>query len=315
MDKRIRRNEFCVIGLPRCDFVFSSTRTCFVGYAFRESTLEMNILRNLLGTRGIQAVEAAEALAPGQSAFCAKICSKIIVSQFCVVLVNNDIVNGAEIPNANVNMEYGLMLGFNKYVIPFQRESQTLPFNVAGLDTVKYSNQSFELKASRAIDTAIAATSQDAPSQFSPDQIISAFVLSKRLLFVPLTNEGDKNLFQFGQPLGFNLLMTFDGMRYVFFGNFTALRPEIALWRLRTLADIIRERVASLPQRLSMGMIADPKALTNVERFLNDLQIWLLLTSDDDREIAKQAIQTSPVGVPVQVLSLSEIRSTLQNIG
>jgi hypothetical protein len=268
-----------------------------------------------LGTRGIQAVEAAEALAPGQSAFCAKICSKIIVSQFCVVLVNNDIVNGAEIPNANVNMEYGLMLGFNKYVIPFQRESQTLPFNVAGLDTVKYSNQSFELKASRAIDTAIAATSQDAPSQFSPDQIISAFVLSKRLLFVPLTNEGDKNLFQFGQPLGFNLLMTFDGMRYVFFGNFTALRPEIALWRLRTLADIIRERVASLPQRLSMGMIADPKALTNVERFLNDLQIWLLLTSDDDREIAKQAIQTSPVGVPVQVLSLSEIRSTLQNIG
>jgi hypothetical protein len=40
---------------------------------------------------------------------------------------------GAEIPNANVTMKYGLMLGFNKYVIPFQRASQQLPFNVSGL--------------------------------------------------------------------------------------------------------------------------------------------------------------------------------------
>ena len=51
MDKRIRRNEICVIGLPRCDFVFSSTRSCFIGYGFKESTLEMTILKKLLQTR------------------------------------------------------------------------------------------------------------------------------------------------------------------------------------------------------------------------------------------------------------------------
>ena len=133
--------------MPRCDYVFSSTRNCFIGYSFKESTLETSILRNSLDRRGIEPVEAAGALAPGQNAFCAKICSKIIVSQFCIILINNDIVNGAEIPNANVNMEYGMMLGFNKFVIPFQRESQRLPFNVAGLDTVKYSAESFERKA------------------------------------------------------------------------------------------------------------------------------------------------------------------------
>src|SRR5713101_3924198 len=166
MDKRIRRNELCVIGLPRCDFVFSSTRTCFIGYGFAQSALEMAILRNLLGARGIEAVEAGGTLAPGQNAFCAKICSKIIVAQFCIILMNNDIKNGAEIPNANVNMEYGLMLGFNKYVIPFQRESQALPFNVAGLDTVKYSNQNFERKASEAIDAAITTTQQGAMPAF-----------------------------------------------------------------------------------------------------------------------------------------------------
>jgi hypothetical protein len=82
MDKSIRLNQICVIGLPRCDFVFSSTRTCFIAYGFRDSALEMGILRHLLEDRGIQPIEAGGALAPGQNAFCAKICSKIITSQF-----------------------------------------------------------------------------------------------------------------------------------------------------------------------------------------------------------------------------------------
>src|SRR5262249_5756964 len=147
MDKRIRRNELCVIGLPRCDFVFSSTITCFIGYGFTESALELTILKHLLSDRGIEPVEAGGMLAPAQNAFCAKICSKIITSQFCVILLNNDVRNNTEVPNANVSMEYGLMLGFNKYVIPFQQQAQKLPFNVAGLDTVKYTNETFEAKA------------------------------------------------------------------------------------------------------------------------------------------------------------------------
>jgi hypothetical protein len=186
MDKKIRLNEICVIGLPRCDFVFSSTRSCFIAYGFRDSTLEMTILRHLLEDRGIQPVEAGGALAPGQNAFCAKICSKIITSQFCVVLINHEELEGREIPNANVNMEYGLMLGFNKYVIPFQRASQHLPFNVAALDTVKYDDADFERRAAAAIDQAIQQTQQDSPTTIPPDQILSAFLLNKKVLVTPL---------------------------------------------------------------------------------------------------------------------------------
>ena len=40
-------------------------------------------------------------------------------------------------------------------LIPFQRESHSLPFNVAGLDTVKYNNNDFAVKATNAIDIAI----------------------------------------------------------------------------------------------------------------------------------------------------------------
>lgn len=313
MDKRLRRNEICIIGLPRCDFAFSSTRTCFIGYGFAQSTLEMTILRNLLEKRGIEAVEAAGLLAPAQNAFCAKICSKIIVSQFCIILLNNDIKHDQEVPNANVNMEYGLMLGFNKYVIPFQRKTQELPFNVAGLDTIKYSNESFEREAANAIDGAIAATIQDSTPTISPDQVLEAFLLSNQLLIVPLTTDGDRVLFQLGQPLGFNLLMTFGGMHYRYFGNFTALRPETVLWRIRTLENIIKERLTSLPERIKLGMTT-PEAKVTLEMIFGGLKNLLLVTSDDDRQTIEDTLQREPTHWPVQVLSLNDIGSALQNI-
>jgi hypothetical protein len=315
MDKRIRRNELCVIGLPRCDFVFSSTRTCFIGYGFAESALEKTILRTLLSDRGIQPVEAGGIMAPGQNAFCAKICSRIVVSQFCIILLNNDVKNGAETPNANVNMEYGLMLGFNKYVIPFQRESQTLPFNVAGLDTVKYTNQSFERLAAQAIETAIVATTQESTPTISPDQILEAFLLAKRLLVVPILTDGDRNLFELGRPLGFNMLMTFDGLSYSYFGNFTTLRPETVLWRLRTLEEIIQERIASIPKRITMGMTFDAKELAALETLFSKMQIMLLVTSNEHKISIQDAITAKPGKWPVQIFSMDDIAGAVQGIG
>lgn len=315
MDKRIRRNERCVIGLPRCDFVFSSTRTAFVGYGFAQSSLEMAILRSLLEKRGMQLVEAGGTLAPGQNAFCAKICSKIILSQFCIILLNNDLKNNIEIPNANVNMEYGLMLGFNKYVLPFQRQTQDLPFNVAGLDTVKYTNEDFEPKAAKAIDIAIEATTQDEVAIINPDQILESFLLSQRLLLVPLNSEGDRNLYELGRPLGFNLLSSFDGLNYSYFGNFTALRPEAVLWRLRTLVDILNERMGSVPERMKMGFPGiTPASLQILEKFMRQMQFMLLVTADDNKAIIEQELGDKPIKWPVKVFSLSQIETDLRGL-
>jgi hypothetical protein len=282
MDKTIRRNEICIIGLPRCDFVFSSTRTCFIAYGFQESPLEMNILRRIIEERGIQAVEACGALAPAQNAFCAKICSKIITAQFCAVLLNNDESEGREIPNANVNMEYGLILGFNKYVIPFQRASQKLPFNVAGLDTIKYSNIDFERLAGSAVDQAIRETRQDAPPPFSPDQVLEVFLLTKKALITPINSDGDRNIYQIGAPLGFNLLNDFSGMNYMYLGNFTALRPEVIVWRTKLLTEILDGRLASLDVKVSAGIATEAQARI-LEDLLAQLQIWLVVTSNTRR--------------------------------
>ena len=312
MDKRIRRNEICVIGLPRCDFVFSSTRCCFIGYGFRESNLEMALLRHLLTDRGIEPVEAGGTLAPGQNAFCVKICSKIITSQFCIILLNHDIREGIEIPNANVNMEYGIMLGFNKYVIPFQRQSETLPFNVAGLDTVKYTSENFETKARKAIDLAIAATTQEATSSMSQDQILETFLLSQQLLVAPVDSAGDRVLFEMGRPLGFYLLMTFDGLQYVYFGNFTTLRADAVLWRIRTLSQILTARVGSLEDRIKLGILKLEGERWPFAELMAKTRIWVLVTSEEDKLTVMRALASEGLPWKVKVFSISEIESSLQ---
>jgi len=313
MDKSIRRNEICIIGLPRCDFVFSSTRTCFIAYGFNESVLEMTILQNSLEKRGILAVEAGGSLAPGQSAFCAKICSKIITSQFCIVLINNEEVDGKEIPNANVNMEYGLMLGFNKCVIPFQRASQVLPFNVAGLDTIKYKDRNFENMASKAFDQAIVDTNQDASQQVTPDQILDVFLLTKKALITPIHTEGDRNIYLIGAPLGFNLLNDFSGLNYMYFGNFTALRPEVVLWRLQILREIIDGRRASLATRIALGFATEEQG-QKFDELMARFQIWVVLTSDEDKKIVEQALNDSHLGYDTKVFSLADIQSDLEKL-
>jgi Predicted nucleotide-binding protein containing TIR-like domain len=311
MDKTIRKNEICIIGLPRCDFVFSSTRSCFIAYGFRDSTLEMTILRHLLEQKGIVPVEAGGSLAPGQHAFCAKICSKIITSQFCIVLINNEETERGEIPNANVNMEYGLMLGFNKYIIPFQRASQTLPFNIAGLDTIKYNNQDFERLASTAIEQAIQETRQDAPQTLPVDQGIGTFLLAKGAIITNVNNPGDRDIYQLGAPLGFNLLNDFTGMRYTFLGNFTTLRPETVVWRINMLTQILEERRASIGMRVKVGLIQEPQVEV-LNNFFSGVQIWILVTSDADKTAVQTALQIREP--PIQVFSLDDVRVELERL-
>lgn len=312
MDKTIRRNEICVIGLPRCDFVFSSTRTCFIAYGFQDSPLEMTILRRVLEERSIQAIEAGGALAPAQNAFCAKICSKIITSQFCAVLINNEESEGREIPNANVNMEYGLMLGFNKYVIPFQRAAQRLPFNVAGLDTIKYSDADFERLAANAVDQAIRETQQDAPPPFSPGQILDVFLLTKKALVTPINTEGDRNFFQIGSPLGFNLLNDFTGLNYMYFGNFTALRPEVIVWRVKMLTEILDGRRATLDSRVSAGIATEAQARL-LDEILGRLEIWIFVTANADRAAVSAALGSSQYRV--EVFSVADVNTELEKLG
>ena len=76
-----------------------------------------------------------------------------------------------------------VLVGFSKdldtqnlNVIPFQKHDQKLPFNVAGLDTIKYSAKNFERRAKEAIGQAIEATKQIPTTQDSVDQVMGTFI-------------------------------------------------------------------------------------------------------------------------------------------
>lgn len=314
MDNTIRRNEKCIIGLPRCDFVFSSTRRCFIAYGFEESPFEMREIKRLLEERNIQPVEAGGSLAPAQNAFCAKICSQIITAQFCIVLLNNEEDGEQEIPNANVNMEYGLMLGFNKYIIPFQRASQKLPFNVAGLDTVKYSNTNFERLAAAAIDQAIRDTQQDDTPTISLDQKLETFLLSKGMLIVSTDAQGERDLIRLGSPLGFLLLNDFTGMKYVYFGIFTSLRLETVVWRVNKLDEIFEGRVSSFDERITYG-IATEDQVVMTKKLIKAFEIWVLITSDDDKKAVHEALAQVSLHYSIQVFSLDDVERDFTSMG
>jgi hypothetical protein len=208
-------------------------------------------------------------------------------------------------------MEYGLMLGFNKYVIPFQRASQRLPFNVAGLDTVKYTNSEFERLATQAIEQAIRETQQDAPQPLPTDQGLGMFLLTKKALVTPINTEGDRNMLQMGLPLGFNLLNDFTAINYMFLGNFTPLRPEVIVWRVNMLTKILDERRATLGWRVKAGIVSETHAQM-MEEILGKLQIWILVTSDADKSSVEAELRGTKY--PVEAFSLDNVRSELEKL-
>lgn len=308
MDNRIRKNEICIIGLPRCDYVFSSTRSCFIAYGFEDSPLEMNIVKSILESKGIEAFEAGGKVVPAQSAFCAKICSKIITSQFCIVLLNNRVNKSIEIPNANVNMEYGLMLAFNKYVIPFQRKNQKLPFNVAGLDTIKYDDKDFERLAKVEIAAAIEKTKQEVPFDVGVDQIIETFLLAKKRTFANIDDFGERQIIDLGRKFGFYLINDFSGFTYTFLGNFTNLRAETALWRIKLLDELWNERLKSIPERIKLG-VASENMLPLLSEVLTRMQIWVIVNNKVEKAKIKTELKKNPINFSFEIFTSEEVRT------
>jgi hypothetical protein len=272
----------------------------------------MSILRHLLEQRGIQPQEAGGTRTPGENAFCVKICSKIITSQFCIVLLNQDQIDGRLVSNANVNMEYGLMLGFNKYVIPFQRAGETLPFNVAGLDTVIYEARTFEQHAAAAIDQAIAATTPEPGAHHPPNEALFLYLVSQGWALADAVE--DKAIYQLGAHLGFNLLVDMSGVRYTFLGNFTHLRTEAVIWRARMLSQAVDSRRASWNTRVRGGLMTVEQA-TVAEELFGTIELWLVVTSDADRETVEEALHTGPLNYASRVISMDNVRAHLERMG
>jgi hypothetical protein len=120
------------------------------------------LLSEKLMRHGIEPVIAVKDRAYGQDIFCTKICGKILESRFCVVILDDAIVNDQNIPNPNVYYEYGLMTALGKHIVPLQKEGLKLAFNIQSYDTIKYTAKNLSAELERAIRDAIRITESQA---------------------------------------------------------------------------------------------------------------------------------------------------------
>lgn len=150
----IKINEKCLVRHQDCKRIFSGSRICFVACPNSEEiALELEIIRQKLREVNIEPYIAIDQREFQKDIYCEKICTKIIESQFCIVILNDseDPKDKVRKPNANVYYEYGLMTAFRKNIIPIQLLSQSLAFNIQSLDTLKYNRKDFSPQIEEAI--------------------------------------------------------------------------------------------------------------------------------------------------------------------
>lgn len=157
------RNSKCVIRSHNCGRMFSASNMAFIACPGAESVaLELDILKSVLEHFNVKPYIAIENYDPAKDVFCEKICTKIIESKLCVVLLTDPLLSsGFTAPNPNVYYEYGLMTAFGKRIIPLQRKDHILAFNVRTLDTIKYSNFDFRIVFEKVLSDTLQEVAED----------------------------------------------------------------------------------------------------------------------------------------------------------
>jgi hypothetical protein len=207
MEKTIRKNENCFIGMPSCGYGYESAKSCFLACPSHEKyTFVIDTIKGIIESKQYECHIALQKIDPGNLAFCTKICSKIIQSQFCIVLLDPSPskTSSKEYPNPNVHLEYGMMIDQNKNIIPLQDEKYNLAFNISPLDTVKYTPSNFKIKVTEAIDNAIERSTKSTTSgQIPPGPEIFTFYNMSGFQISDITNVFLKFICSLGSSLGF----------------------------------------------------------------------------------------------------------------
>lgn len=153
-------NEQCFIRKDhKCGKLFGASKSCFIASPTNDE-LEpiLQLMSEKLSKVGIEPIIAVKERAYGQDIFCTKICGKIIEARVCIVILDDAMKEGKNIPNPNVYYEYGLMTSLHKHIIPLQKEDLELAFNIQSYDTIKYSARNIATELDRAIKDAIRIT-------------------------------------------------------------------------------------------------------------------------------------------------------------
>lgn len=300
-----KKNEKCFIGLPACGYISESAKACFIAYPSDECyKVKVDLIENVLKSKQYECFRAVRDTEPATMAFCTKICSKIIQSQFCIVLLDPSIDKDKDcFPNPNVHFEYGMMLALNKVIVPLQDDKHDLAFNIAPLDTIKYQETNFTNKISDAIENAINKFSKNDPenignSTVNPD--VGAYYNTNGYKASDLAVPFHKLLADHGMGLGYYLIEEKSNPKYKFLGIFPYEDPKKIVLHTKTLIESLYSSYSKL--------IQTEQGKKNPEGYLyliNDISIDLIVPgSYDKEEILKKILSISEHKEHYQVKTL-----------
>jgi len=293
MEKTIKKNENCFIGMPSCGYGYESAKSCFLACpSYEKYTLVIETIMTIIESKQYECHIALKKIDPGNLAFCTKICSKIIQSQFCIVLLDPSPGKTSlkEYPNPNVHLEYGMMIGQNKHIIPLQEEKYDLAFNISPLDTIKYNPSNLKIKVTEAIDNAIARAIKSTTSgQIPPGPEIFTFYNMSGYLISDITNVLLKFICSLGSSLGFYLFNNYKESKYKFIGPFDIEDPKKAILLTKLLID----NIISTYIRTTFNIPKDNKVeLKKYEYLLKGVSIDLIVPPFYDKEEIRNKINS-----------------------
>jgi hypothetical protein len=311
-NETMRKNEKCFLGMPACGYGYESARSCFVACPDDDKyKITIALIEQIILSKQYECHIALKKIDPGNFAFCTKICSKIIQSQFCVVFLDPSInEKKEEHPNPNVHLEYGMMMGQNKHIIPLQDEKHDLPFNISPIDTIKYNSSNFESKVTEAIDDAIKKFDvRNEPGQLSPGPEIFIFYNMKGYVLSDISSNTAKSMYDMGVFLGFFLFD--DKYKYKYIGPFDNEDPKIIILHTKVLIN----NITSVYNKI-VSAVTDPNEKSRYDRIIKEVSIDIIVPPFYEKEDIKDKIEkiaNNEHTIPVNIYYRADFKNKVED--
>jgi len=217
-----------MLDLPYCGHFAGSEESVFTAVPEKmKYETEINTLNDLLRAKGLKNYIMPELTDQNKITFCERVCSKIISSRFCLVFTEKNLARSAD-----VHLSYGIMLAFDKIVIPLEKAVHEAE-KLAPLPAILYYPDNFRSIAQTIIEEALLRTSTNGLlGLLHSDEELQQYLLSRNLKPLPIENQVTREFYRIAYPADFLIL---EGTAFVFFGAFESLGYEEAAARIRLL--------------------------------------------------------------------------------
>jgi hypothetical protein len=105
----------------------------------------------------------------------------------------------------------------------------------------------------------------------------------------------------------------FDGLAYVFLGNFGALQGHDVIWRVAKLLELLDARVKAVPTRVQAGL-ATKEAIGLLEFFTKRLEIWLIVNADKEKAEVGTWLGAQTVPFRIDIFTLAQVTETVSQL-